>query len=406
MAGYLERRDHLAAKALYSISKKHFSKREHLKFDSKGMAGTMDAGRELVKTKRYEDAVEHFGSMLEETCKKHGELDPACAPIYFEYGNCLLLKAEDDADVFGDSMQKEEGEDNEAEEEGGPAGGSAEEGAASNAEDLEVAWEMLEVARVIYSKQDSPVCEAALAKVYSRLGDLSMETGNFQGSVDDYNKCLAVREKMLPKNNRSVADVHCCLAMAWMYFASSETGKPDQLKDALTHYKAAGSLIHGCLQASRDEPVVEGKGKKRASAEVSPTSTLTGEDSDEAPETVELKSILHDLNEKIVDLTKSIESNLLTKPPKTECGVTQVGFGEPAGGVTKVGFGEPAGAATTVGFGEPAGAVTTVGFGEPAGAVTTVGFGEPAAAASTGSSSAPVPPPMMQVRKKQKVVSA
>jgi tetratricopeptide (TPR) repeat protein len=335
------------------------------------MAGTFEAGRELVKSKRYEDAVEHFGGMLEELCKQHGELDPACAPIYFEYGNSLLLKAEDDADVFGDQMQKEEGD--EAEEAGQGGGGSAGE-PNSAAEDLEVAWEMLEVARVIYCKQDSPECEGALAKVYGRLGDLSMETGNFQGSVDDYSKCLAVREKMLPKDNRDVAGVHSCLAMAWMYFSSSETGKPQQLKDALTHYKAAAGLIQQCIkEAGSATPEVEGKGKAKAS-ETSPTSTATTDNAEGtvSGEIAELKSILSDLNEKIVDLTKSIDSNLLTKPAnQPEVGVTQVGFGDASSsGVTE-----------TIGFGNPAAAAAGGGGG-----VSTV--------------------PMMQVRKKQKVTGA
>lgn len=169
----------------------------------------------------------------------------AVAPVYYQYGHSMLLLAEvrssshssyyrkatsslltrndyvafpqATASVFGGSVaQPEEGGD-----------GDAEQDAKAMADDLEVAWEMLEVARVIYSRfPDELAVEKELARVYMRLGDLGMESDVFEQAKSDYEKSLALRKKILKQtrdpDTTLLADLYCCLAISCIYQESKQ----------------------------------------------------------------------------------------------------------------------------------------------------------------------------------------
>lgn len=126
--------------------------------------------------------------------------------------------------MFGGSVaQPEEGAD-----------GDAEQDAKAMADDLEVAWEMLEVARVIYSRYpDELAVEKELARVYMRLGDLGMESDVFEQAKSDYEKSLMLRQKILKEtkdpDTTLLADLYCCLAISCIYQDSSAQ---QQVEDA------------------------------------------------------------------------------------------------------------------------------------------------------------------------------
>ena len=55
--------------------------------------------------------------------------------------------------------------------------------------DLELAWEMLELAKKIYeSRETSDECNNLLSQTFMTLGEVSMENENFPLAVDDMNK--------------------------------------------------------------------------------------------------------------------------------------------------------------------------------------------------------------------------
>lgn len=89
-------------------------------------------------------------------------------------------------------------------------------------DDLELAWEMLEVARVIYARHPEDLSiEKELARVYMRLGDLSMESENFSRAKQDYENSLVLNKKILKITRDSdttpLADLYCCLAISCIY---------------------------------------------------------------------------------------------------------------------------------------------------------------------------------------------
>merc|ERR1719234_1790759 len=68
---------------------------------------------------------------------------------------------------------------------------------------LEHAWEMLEMARMIWSKAGKVdlACEA----IHS-LGEVSMEGHNYEQAIADFEDCLAKRTTALPAGSRSIAE--------------------------------------------------------------------------------------------------------------------------------------------------------------------------------------------------------
>jgi len=84
---------------------------------------------------------------------------------------------------------------------------------------LQLAWEMLELAKVAYSKQietgdaDKKECEEKLCKTMMALGEVSIENENYCQAVEDMQMCLKKREAM-PKYSRLVAETQYQLGVA------------------------------------------------------------------------------------------------------------------------------------------------------------------------------------------------
>ena len=65
---------------------------------------------------------------------------------------------------------------------------------------LELAWEVLEVARLGYSKAGSPF--AAMAEVYLDLGEVSVENQDYGRAEQDFAACLNIKKSLLPADSR------------------------------------------------------------------------------------------------------------------------------------------------------------------------------------------------------------
>merc|ERR1719147_683785 len=76
---------------------------------------------------------------------------------------------------------------------------------------LEQAWQMFDLAKVIYAKAKNGVkeCESLI-----HLAEVSLENSNFKQAVEDLLTCLAKRLKTLPADSRSIAETHYQLGVA------------------------------------------------------------------------------------------------------------------------------------------------------------------------------------------------
>ncbi|RLN10766.1 hypothetical protein BBJ28_00010990, partial [Nothophytophthora sp. Chile5] len=141
--------------------------------------------------------------------------------------------------------------------------GNDEQDARDAADDLEVAWEMLELARVIYARYPGDLAvETQLARVYTRLGDLGLESDQFEQARADFEKALLLRRKVLratkDADTTPLADLYCSLAISCVYRDSTPETEEQKLKqqeedgnataaaandEGLTYYVLAGRVM-------------------------------------------------------------------------------------------------------------------------------------------------------------------
>ncbi|KAL4163680.1 hypothetical protein KRP22_005108 [Phytophthora ramorum] len=197
-------------------------------------------GVSLLKEKRLEEAVVAFEDLLRTLCEAEGKADSlSVAPVYYEYGHALLSLTEATASLFGGAV------------EGAATGGDddGEQDARDAADDLEAAWEVMELARVIYARYPGDqAVETQLARVYTRLGDLGLESDQFEQAKADFEKALLLRRKLLKAtkadDTTQLADLYCQLAIACIYRDSTADKEQEVVpNEELTHYVMAGRVM-------------------------------------------------------------------------------------------------------------------------------------------------------------------
>merc|ERR1719342_1439551 len=120
-----------------------------------------------------------------------------------------------DEESEDEMMQREE------EEKSGEGIGS-EEKMDTEVGNLELAWQMFELAKVIFSKAGNLTKEC---ESLTLLGEVSLENSNFKQAVEDLTTCLARRCAGMPADSRSIAETHYQLGVAQAHsgdYASAE----------------------------------------------------------------------------------------------------------------------------------------------------------------------------------------
>jgi tetratricopeptide (TPR) repeat protein len=242
-------------------------------------------GRALLQSRRYEDAVEFFGELLEIKANQYGEMDPRVSLAYLEYGNALFMRAQEEEGGFqfddeadgegsaegsvsaegageaegeeGDAKCESKGEaDGEGAEEGGGEGKEQHEGEQQQEGEMEetdmaLAWQMLEVARVLYSKRGG-AHQYDLSRVHMKLADHSMHRKLHADAIEDYQKALDIRKKALDASDSRIADAHVSLATAFLEsgesIADCKGGDDTHIKEAseqaAEHTRRAANIVN------------------------------------------------------------------------------------------------------------------------------------------------------------------
>ncbi|XP_028260536.1 nuclear autoantigenic sperm protein isoform X2 [Parambassis ranga] len=177
---------------------------------------------------------------------------------------------EDDDDDDDDDDDEDDGEKN---------GQDKDEDEVGN---LQLAWEMLEVAKVIYKRKENKDDQLMAAQAYLKLGEVSAESGNYPQALEDFQECLALQLKHLPSHSRLLAETHYHVATTLCYM--------DQYSQAIQHYNSSIKVIETRL-AMLQEAIDAAKGTDGAAEEKS--------------ELEELKLLLPDIREKVEDAKES-----------------------------------------------------------------------------------------------------
>merc|ERR1711976_3729 len=127
---------------------------------------------------------------------------------------------------------------------------------------LQLAWEMLELAKTIFSKHADSLeakdekrlaLEDKLSETYQTLGEVSIENENYPQAIEDLTMCLRRRQDLLPEDSRCIAETHYQLGVALGFNAQFEEAE-GALSDAISVLeKRIGFLKEGkaSLEASK-----------------------------------------------------------------------------------------------------------------------------------------------------------
>lgn len=234
---------------------------------------------------------------------KYGDTADECGEAFFLCGKSLLELARMENGVLGNALEgvpeeseeeeqpnnsniesannldDDDDDDDEDDEDGETNGQDKEEDEVGN---LQLAWEMLEVAKVIYKRKESVDDQLMAAQTYLKLGEVSAESGNYPQALEDFQECLTLQLKHLPPHCRLLAETHYHVATTLCYM--------DQYSQAIQHYNSSIKVIETRL-AMLQVVIAVAEGADGAT--------------EEKNEMEELKQLLPDIREKVEDAKES-----------------------------------------------------------------------------------------------------
>ncbi|KAM9128835.1 nuclear autoantigenic sperm protein isoform 4-T4 [Pangshura tecta] len=148
---------------------------------------------------------------------------------------------------------------------------------------LELAWDMLELAKVIYKRQETKEAQLHAAQAHLKLGEVSVESENYAQAIEEFQACLALQQKYLEAHDRLLAESHYQLALAYHYNS--------QFDEAI-------------LQFSKSVEVID----KRMVMLAERIKKAEGGSTEDEKEIEELKGLLPEIKEKIEDSKESQKS--------------------------------------------------------------------------------------------------
>uniref|UniRef100_A0ABM5G7L2 Nuclear autoantigenic sperm protein isoform X3 n=1 Tax=Pogona vitticeps TaxID=103695 RepID=A0ABM5G7L2_9SAUR len=255
------------------------------------------------------NAFQEAASLLGE---KYGETADECAEAFFFYGKSLLELARMENGVLGNALEGVQVEEEEEKEERtensmvesadniDETEGSEEEDKAEDDKEnestveekeseedevgnLELAWDMFELAKVIYKRQDTKEAQLHAAQAHLKLGEVSIESENYLQAIEEFHSCLALQQKYLEAHDRLLAETHYHLGLAYHY--------NNQYDEAVQQFSKSVEVIDKRLVMLAERLKAKGEGSI-----------------DDEKEIEELEELLPEIKEKIEDSKESQKS--------------------------------------------------------------------------------------------------
>uniref|UniRef100_A0ABI8A0N4 Nuclear autoantigenic sperm protein n=1 Tax=Felis catus TaxID=9685 RepID=A0ABI8A0N4_FELCA len=249
--------------------------------------------------------------------KKYGETANECGEAFFFYGKSLLELARMENGVLGNALEgvhveEEEGEktedeslvennDNIDETEGSEEedkendkaeeipnesileNKSLQESEEEEIGNLELAWDMLDLAKIIFKRQETKEAQLYAAQAHLKLGEVSVESENYVQAVEEFQACLNLQEQYLEAHDRLLAETHYQLGLAYGYNS--------QYDEAVAQFSKSIEVI-----------------EKRMAVLSEQMKEADGSSSEYEKEIEELKELLPEIREKIEDAKESQRS--------------------------------------------------------------------------------------------------
>merc|ERR1712179_262601 len=234
------------------------------------MSSDLKYAQELLEEVKNNTCVPEAVEDLSEVCaifaKTHGEDAVECAEPFLLYGKALLemskiesivldnafegfsFDGEEEKPDFSQIENPEELSKEEVGEEDKP-----------NGEDighLELAWEVLELAKNISGKHGKTDIEA---EAFHYLGEVSLENNNYPQAIEDLAKSVTIKTKVVPAGSRSLAETHYQMGVAYAW--SGEWTKAEESLTAAISVLTARISSHSTEKEALENIVHEIKGR-------------------------------------------------------------------------------------------------------------------------------------------------
>lgn len=227
-------------------------------------------GKRFCIMKKYSEALKPLSECCEIIASTRGETHWSMAESGYWYGHALMFVSLASSDIFGSKLpadeQQEDGSDGENNEER-PALGSINEesenadqpgtssdkpgpsssavnSASEEVSDHELAYEWLELARSIFSKNDTKKSQIRVTNCLMDLVDLKMEDEKFESCKEDLKNAIEIQNKWLDPNDREIASSYYQLGMVEEMLQLP--------KDAITSYKEAHARLTTLQSLAKD----------------------------------------------------------------------------------------------------------------------------------------------------------
>ncbi|KAI1370781.1 hypothetical protein F4677DRAFT_437482 [Hypoxylon crocopeplum] len=300
----------------------------------------------LYKQKKYDESAEVFAHATEMQAEMNGEMAPENADLLFLYGRCTLKlavqkaavlvqklhdkrsngaadkkpkakKSQEDLSMTSGEEEElpdakklfqftgdEQSEDTEQEDE-------AEDDALEEEDDFPLAFEVLDLARVLYEKclERDGKKGALHTHVIERLGDthdllaeISLENEDYHTAIHDARQALVYKEVAYPPESEIRAEAHFKLALALEFSNMAEGGVEEMRKSAAEQMEKAIATTKLKLDAKAAELATVGTPHTPEDVEV--TDIIQ-------KQMAEVQEIIDDMEERLVDLQRPVVNHLL-----------------------------------------------------------------------------------------------
>ncbi|XP_077291366.1 nuclear autoantigenic sperm protein [Arctopsyche grandis] len=166
------------------------------------------------------------------------------------------------------------------------ADGEAEDNEDDEVENLQVAWEVFELARDVFLKRGERG-KKELADVYLYLGEVSLESEMYDKAVTDMGKSLDLFKDLYRPDDRRIAETHYQIGLAH----SLSNG----FDDAISHFKSAAEILETRIKNLQTPSIAADNADIKKHLSSDPFYSIDGE-------IKELTELLPEIKEKVQDM--------------------------------------------------------------------------------------------------------
>jgi len=120
---------------------------------------------------------------------------------------------------------------------------------------LQLAWEVLELAKLIFARHNTKEMKLKCAEVHLKLGEVGIENSQYDQAIEDLKECLKIQQQYLEKESRLIAETHYQIGIACVFSTKYHIAL-ENLRKAVSVINAKLSELHKAIENEKDSALV------------------------------------------------------------------------------------------------------------------------------------------------------